>query len=315
MSSAMSVPVEGLVSGKAVEHGSNRDLTDVVCPACGAPECNSARRLMFQSSRGESPWTQCSECRAYHMIGEYDSDQEAEHTTTMPWGQHEDGVELNEFKKQMFQSVLQEIKLHAPDAKTILDVGCSFGGFLLEAGKHGYVGSGVDIVEDAVSYVRDKGFRAQACSSLTQCSLFSQHDPVDVLTVLDAHIYWPDQPKELRAAWNLIRPGGLLVLRAITKSQFISAGRLLSPVAPRFSQGLIRRAVTDHRFCMPLSSLLKTVQSAGFEIVTASPRGAQHSRQSSFAVRSLFAVGDFTWRYLKTAIAPGAVIVARKPAE
>ena len=34
----------------------------------------------------------------------------------------------------------------------------------------------------------------------------------NVITVLDAHIYWPDQPAELRAAWNLLRDDGLLLM-------------------------------------------------------------------------------------------------------
>jgi SAM-dependent methyltransferase len=307
-------PVTAQVAQAETETTTAAESTAIVCPACGHSAAATMARLQFESSRGQSPWAHCTECGAYHLIGDYNSANEAEHTAQMPWGQQVAGIELNNFKKPMFEAALAGIKRYAPDAKTLLDVGCSFGGFLLEARRHGYVGAGVDIVPEAVQYVCDQGLAAEQCSSLKDCRLYSEQDPVDVLTVLDAHIYWPDQPGELKAAWKLIRPGGLLAMRAITKSQFISVGRALSPVAPGFSKRLIRRAVTDHRFCMPLKSLLHTIEDSGFEIISVAPRDAQHSDGSSLAVRSLFAIGDLSWKLLGTNLAPGAMIFARKPA-
>lgn len=283
------------------------------CPACGRPGKQNTTRLQVASPRGESSWAKCGDCGAYHLIGEYDCAIEAAHTVQMPWGQLRAGVRLNDFKKRMFNATLAGINKHASDAKTILDVGCSFGGFLLEARRQGYDGSGVDIVPEAVDYVKQQGFAAEECESLANCHLFSEQNPVDVLTVLDAHIYWPNQPAELAAAWRLIRPGGLLVMRVITKSHFVSIGRAIRPIAPKFGKLLIRRSVTDHRFCMPLKSLLHTIEACGFSIESVVPRDAQHSDESSIAVRSLFAIGQLSWKMLRCHLAPGAMIYARKP--
>lgn len=285
-----------------------------ICPACGAPE-NRAAQLRVFSARGESTWAKCSDCAAYYLIGDYDCAAEAAHTVHMPWGQLQAGVKLNDFKKLMYEAALAGIKLHAPDAKTVLDVGCSFGGFLLEARKRGYDGMGVDIVPEAVDYVKQQGFAAEECESMTQCRLVSEENQVDVLTVLDAHIYWPNQPAELAAAWKLIRPGGLLVMRVITKSHFVSIGRALQHIAPGFSRRFIRRSVIDHRFCMPLKSLLRTISASGFQVASVVPADAQHSDRSSAAVRLLFAIGDLSWRILGCHLAPGAMIYARKPVE
>ncbi|MEZ6034284.1 MAG: methyltransferase domain-containing protein [Planctomycetaceae bacterium] len=285
-----------------------------ICPACGAPE-NRATQLRVFSARGESTWGKCNDCAAYYLIGDYDCAAEAAHTVHMPWGQLQAGVELNDFKKRMYDAALAGIKMHAPAAKTILDVGCSFGGFLLEARKRGYDGMGVDIVPEAVAYVKQHGFDAVECESMSQCRLVSEANPVDVLTVLDAHIYWPNQPAELAAAWKLIKPGGLLVMRVITKSHFVAIGRALQPVAPGFSRRFIRRSVIDHRFCMPLRSLLKTISACGFQVESVVPRDAQHSDRSSAAVRMLFAIGDLSWKMLGCHLAPGAMIYARKPLE
>ncbi|MFM7037163.1 MAG: class I SAM-dependent methyltransferase [Planctomycetaceae bacterium] len=283
------------------------------CPACGRPEHSGSRILRFDSARGAASWMRCQHCGAYHLVGQYDVSAEAGHTTSMPWGQLQSGVQLNDFKKRMFEAALSGIRKHAPDARTILDVGCSFGGFLFAARQRGYAGSGIDIVPEAVEYVRGQGFDAEACESLTDCHLFSEQNPVDVLAVLDAHIYWPNQPAELAAAWKLIRPGGLLVMRVITKAHFVSAGLLIRSIAPKFGDRLIRRSVIDHRFCMPLKSLLETIERSGFHIESVVPGDAQHSDHSSLPVRSLFAVGDFIWKVLRCHIAPGAMIYARKP--
>lgn len=312
----MSEPIQPqTLSSSAAHSGAAAELSETIgfCPACGHPSTAQELQLQFLSARGESPWVQCSQCRSYHLVGSYDSQDEASHTAQMPWGQQDAGIELNHFKRRMFESALSGIDRLLPEARTILDVGCSFGGFLTEARRYGYEAAGVDIVPEAVQYVQQQGFRAEQCASLKDCRLFSSQNPVDVLTVLDAHIYWPDQPGELKTAWSLIRPGGLLVMRAITKSHFVTAGRALGPVAPKLSRQLIRRAVTDHRFCMPLPSLLETIRQCGFTIEVVSTRDAQHSNQSSLAVRSLFSLGELTWKMLRKNLAPGAMIFARKP--
>ena len=100
----------------------------------------------------------------------------------------------------MYHAILDGIERHGFAESRLLDVGCSFGGFLVEAQKRGFQGAGVDIVSDAIQYVQNLGFPAQKCSTLEDCTLSTVEEPVDVVTVLDAHIYWPDQPRELRAA-------------------------------------------------------------------------------------------------------------------
>ena len=299
------------VTGVPSPQGTTDDFE--ICPACGSPDTHNSTKLRVHTGRGELLWARCNSCRSYHMVGDYDIEAEAAHQALMPCGQLEAGVQLNDFKKRMFDATLAGIQTHAPDAKTILDIGCSFGGFLLEARKRGYVGSGVDIVPEAIDYVRQQGFNAEVCESLLNCSLYSEQNPVDVLAVLDAHIYWPNQPAELTAAWKLIKPGGLLVMRVITKAHFVSIGRMIQSVAPKFGRHLIRRSVIDHRFCMPLTSLLHTIKDCGFNIEDVVPRDAQQSDYSSMAVRSLFALGDLSWKILGCHLAPGAMIYARKP--
>ena len=172
------------------------------CPACGADNRRPAC-FEFQTGRGSTPWAQCDGCQTYFMTSEYDADGETEHSREMAWGNEDQGAALNRRKTGGFQATLDEIERLGYGASRLLDVGCSFGGILPEAKKRGFQACGVDIVPEAVDYVQRLGFTAETCSSLNDCSVYSADNPADVITVLDAHIYWPDQLEELRAAWRL----------------------------------------------------------------------------------------------------------------
>lgn len=285
-----------------------------LCPACGA--CHpGTERFEFDSGRGRTPWSRCPACHTYFLAGGYDAHHETDHTRNMAWGNEEEGVALNFRKRNGFVAALNQIEALGYGGSKILDVGCSFGGILVEARERGFDCAGVDIVPEAVAWMRSQGYRAEECASLSRCTLFSEQHPADVVTVLDAHIYWPDQPAELRAAWKLLRDDGLLLIRAVTKSTYITTGRIVGSFAPSMSKKLIRRAVADHRFSMPLKSLLRTVEDAGFEILSASPKGAQHTDRMPLGARAAFAMGSLLWHGLGVCIAPTTLVFARKKAE
>ncbi len=287
--------------------------TPVFCPACGKHD-QHPRRFEFESGRGMTPWARCADCNTYFMTSSYDTNAETDHSRHMAWGNEDEGAALNQRKRDGFMATLDAIEQLGYGGSKILDVGCSFGGILLEAKKRGFECSGVDIVPEAVSYVQSLGFQAEVCSSLNDCSLFSEQNPVDVISVLDAHIYWPDQPSELRAACRLLRDDGLLVIRAVTKSAFVTAGRFVGSVAPNVSRKLIRRAIADHRFSMPLKSLLKTVELAGFEVLAATPKGAQHTNEMPLSARAAYKVGTLLWHGLGVSVSPTTLVFARKKA-
>jgi hypothetical protein len=90
-------------------------------------------------------------------------------------------------------------------------------------------------------------------------------------------------------------------------------GAMLQQVAPARGEKILRRAVNDHRFSMPVGSFLKVLEKVGFRIHTATPRGAVHSDQTSLGVKLTFGLGIALWQTLGVFLAPGAVIIAEKP--
>lgn len=289
------------------------DSNTVHCPACGAHNARP-QTFQFDSGRGTTPWARCCDCNTYFMTSNYDAESETDHSRDMAWGNEEEGAALNLRKRQGFIATLDRIEQLGYAGSKILDVGCSFGGILTEAKKRGFDCAGVDIVPEAVDYVQRQGCRAEECSSLNECTLFDAENPADVITVLDAHIYWPDQPSELRAAYQMLRDDGLLVIRAVTKSAFVTAGRYVGAVSPGISKKLIRRAIADHRFSMPLKSLVKTVEEAGFEVLSATPKGAQHTNEMPLSARAAYKVGTVLWHGFGVSIAPTSLVFARKKA-
>lgn len=295
-------------------NGQLKTLPSIVrCPACGT-EDGSSETFEFKTGRGRTPWARCGRCQTYFLADDYDASTETDHSREMAWGNEDEGAALNRRKTEGFCNTLDEIERLGYGAGSILDVGCSFGGILIEAEKRGFDCSGVDIVPEAIDYIQRLGFRGQVCASLKDCRLFAGRQPADVVTVLDAHIYWPDQPEELRAAAELLRDDGLLVIRAVTKSAFVTAGRYVGKFSEAMSQKLIRRAVADHRFSMPLPSLIRTVEDSGFEVLSATPRGAQHTSDMPLTARAAYRVGTVLWDRFGVSVAPTSLVFARKKA-
>jgi 2-polyprenyl-3-methyl-5-hydroxy-6-metoxy-1,4-benzoquinol methylase len=279
------------------------------CPACGESALSARRAWKFVNARGETEWLKCPACHSYFMDGEYSLEAEISHTQQMTWGDTEQGEQLNSFKQRMYTAILQQIERAVPaKGSSLLDVGCSYGGFMEAAAARGFEVMGFDIVPEAVERVQRAGLKAQCCAQVGEFDLTAE--PFDVISVLDANIYWPDQPQELADIHARLKPGGLLVMRVVDKSWMASVGAAIQSVSPQRAEKLLRRSVNDHRFSMPVASFLKVLDRAGFNVISATPKGAVHSDQTSLPVKASFAMGIALWQTLGVFLAPGAVILA-----
>lgn len=287
-------------------------ISSPVCPACGKHASRSTGVPFTQGRRGQKIWQQCLECRSFFDSESYDEQQETVHTQHMPWGKVDTGKQLNEYKMRMFRSILALLNQHCPPPAMLLDVGCSYGGFLLEARQSGYQVLGFDIVPQAVEYLLSKGIPAETSFSIGNLSL-CEDGTLDIVSCLDVNCYWSDQYSELGYAFAKLKPGSYLVMRIVDKSWMFSLGLKANKIAPSIGRRIMKGAVNDHRFSMPIRSMVQLLRSCGFNIVYASPRGALHSDQTRLAVKLSFELGAFVWMVSGRFVAPGALILARKP--
>jgi len=283
-----------------------------VCPACGNSSAVPTGVQFYQRSRGESHWMLCVECRSVFATQPYDREEEAAHSQTAPWGTAKSAKLMVKQRMEMYRSVLRLLNQHCPPPALLLDVGCSYGGFLIEARQAGYSVMGVDIVAGAVEYVRSIDIPAELAFSIRNASMVAERT-CDILTCLDCNYYWRDQRAELREAFSKLKPGGYLMMRVVDKAWMFRVGIAIHAFAPSMGKLMLAASVNDHRFSMPVRSLLNLIQACGFQIVYASPRGAMYSDSTRWPVKLAFWFGALARDIAGLFIAPGALILARRP--
>jgi SAM-dependent methyltransferase len=117
------------------------------------------------------------------------------------------------------RNALEDLRLKFPDRGTLLEIGCSYGGFLAEARRDGWNVTGIELNEDAVRYGREqhglKVFSADLRSTLSERG--ELYDAVVLFHVIE-HV--PDPIQFLMDCRKLLKPGGVLVLKTPNASSF-----------------------------------------------------------------------------------------------
>jgi 2-polyprenyl-3-methyl-5-hydroxy-6-metoxy-1,4-benzoquinol methylase len=103
----------------------------------------------------------------------------------------------------------REIGLLSRAAKlgTLLDVGCSVGGFVRAASELGYAAEGIDISPSSVAVGQEAGLRIRSGDFL--CSTFTSK--FDVITMWATLEHLPAPNRYVERAWEWLRPGGVLL--------------------------------------------------------------------------------------------------------
>ncbi|HXM95657.1 MAG TPA: class I SAM-dependent methyltransferase [Candidatus Dormibacteraeota bacterium] len=114
------------------------------------------------------------------------------------------------WKMQEHQKLLDEIATFGVTAGSLLDVGCFSGMFLTNARKRGFEVAGIEPNQDAFAHVRN----LLGCE-VVHGSLASAHFPpghFSAVSFLDVIEHVKDPVADLKVAFRIMRPGGVLVL-------------------------------------------------------------------------------------------------------
>ena len=232
------------------------------CPVCDIKlDMRLVSAIVLDTPRGKQSWAKCPGCRSFFAAEGYNADGEIEHTRTRPWGMQASGIEMCHDKGPMYDAILRSLRRYAPKGSTLLDVGCSYGGFLKRARAEGFQVQGRDIVPEAVEYVRSLGVACSRGASVGDLDI--PENSQGIISVLDCNCYWPSQVKELRAIHSRLRSDGLLVMRVVDTSWAVQMGLWLHRCFPEAGQRLCEKAVYDHRVSIPVRSLLRVIAAAG----------------------------------------------------
>ena len=156
-------------------------------------------------------------------------------------------------------------KTTVPKGK-LLDVGCATGDFL-----HAFQTAanwdvvGLEIVPEAAAAARAKGLTILE-KNLEDANL--EGNSFDVITLWDVLEHMPKPAKVLELCYDLLRPGGMLVLKCPDPE-----GR----EASMFQENWIGYEAPQHLFAFPKPVLLKKLQGIGFEPVSTSYTGSDYA--------------------------------------
>lgn len=148
----------------------------------------------------------------------------------------------------------------------LLDVGCATGDFLQEFQKlSGWDVMGLEVVSEAAASARAKGLTI--VEEHLQNTLFPGGS-FDVITLWDVLEHLPSPASTLQICYDLLKPGGMLVLKCPDP-----AGK----EASFFKESWIGFEAPQHLFGFPRTVLLSKLREFGFETVCTGVTGSDYS--------------------------------------
>lgn len=152
---------------------------------------------------------------------------------------------------------LEELEKRFPKHGRLLEVGCSYGGFLAEARSKGWDVTGVELSETSADHARSLGLRIFSGSLPDQMPHLGA--PYDVLVMFHVIEHVPDPLALLELCRKLIKPHGLLVLKTPNVESSIAkltgaSWHWISPPA--------------HLYLYSPATLKKLIAKAGYRTVT-----------------------------------------------
>ncbi|MBN1954965.1 MAG: class I SAM-dependent methyltransferase [Anaerolineae bacterium] len=147
-----------------------------------------------------------------------------------------------------------------PKGRALLDVGAYVGVFVEIAARHGWEAWGVEPSRWAVEQARARGLRVIPGTTAT-----AELPPAyfDVVTMWDVIEHLADPMAELRQVWELVKPGGLVVIHTMDIDSVTA--RLMGERWPFLME--------MHIVYFSRQTLRTMVEKAGFEVVKAHTQG------------------------------------------
>ena len=180
-------------------------------PAC--PVCGSTRRRPFDHYVVDMDhhFMRCLNCDLLYLSPRpvrefvekvYDGALQYSHTEKESRAQHEG-------TQRRYEETLDLIEQAKPAGGTLLDVGCSTGGFMLTAMARGWRAAGVELSAGAVATCREKGLDVRRADIASEAPGGERYDAVTLLHVLE---HTPDPALFLAAARDRTRDDGVIVV-------------------------------------------------------------------------------------------------------
>jgi len=197
-----------------------------------------------------------------------------------------------------------------PYADTVLDYGCSFGVFMKMAKDRGLCTYGVDVNQEAIDYMRDLGYQALLGSQIGAAKEFGIRFSAIVMN--DVLYYMKEPIRAITSSFDLLKPGGVLVLRVSNKASWLALAIKISGVR----QSVIKDGCLDHFHVADARQYCRTLEKIGFsEIRVIGGAFSADSSEMSFSSLAAYRAGTLVRKlsFGKWVLDPGVLITAARP--
>jgi SAM-dependent methyltransferase len=227
------------------------------CPVCGREN-----RFVELYRKSGYPIGRCEACGLGATQAGADFDPSSIYDASYFKGDTHDGYAgygcSERVLRRDFRRVLKRLTRCGCDGGRLLEIGCAYGFFLLEAQRRFEV-RGVELSAHAAEACRSRGLEVH-CGSVEDGCLKHQ-DPFDAAVMLDVIEHVEDPGGTLHAVREVLRPGGLLVITtgdwaSLASRITRSAWRLMTP--------------PQHLFFFSKPTLVRMLGRLGFEVIECS---------------------------------------------
>jgi len=194
----------------------------------------------------------------------------------------------------------------------LLDVGCSFGEFLLAAREGGWVPSGFEPYEPAAREAAQKGFDVRCEWILEKAGFPDKY--FSAVTVIDSFCFAWDPYHSLKTFHSLLQPGGVLAMRVTNKHAILNLARALS--LPGNTRDTRLTAILKGQFhSIGANSLGDILRGIGFDQIEIEPFATTAQWNTlSLGTRTAYSVaqGLYKGTFGSINLSPGVLLFARK---
>ena len=246
-------------------------MTDMaLCKVCGR-----VTQLQLLSNKSTSDneidcsWSWCSFCGSAFKVTILDPTDSKFHHMRREWGDKARIRPYLDEKEQLYDFLIDQMDHHNFPKGKLLDVESSWGGLVLKAREKGYNPIAMDINPDCINYLNKLSIPGYCISSLK--SLLGKVDNLQIILMIDVIYYFDNFFMELKYAFELLEPGGWIVIRNPNKIALLHLSELIGKVSRKISKKIFNRTVYDHNFVLNTAYFRKMLGEVNFRLIREQP--------------------------------------------
>lgn len=256
-------------------------------------------------------WWECGACSGWFVWPVPTPSEIESHCNRASYNDPSQARVVSEGKKSLHERLLCQIAKWTPRGR-LLDVGCSFGEFMLLAHADGWVPTGFDPYRPAAASAAQKGFDVRCEWVLEKAGYPDSH--FAVVTAIDSFYYVWNPYQTLQTFHDLLLPGGVLAMRITNKHAILKLARALS--LPGEGRNARLTAILKGQFhSIGVNRLGEILRGIGFDRLIVQPLATTAQWNTlSLGTRTAYFVaqGLYSGTFGKINLSPGVLIFAQK---